>query len=307
MTTLEDLQAFDVANADVTVWTVRKSGGLKDAPPVFTARWVSTDAALDTALKAAVDAARVPIAEIRDYGLLAQNNEGSALAITVAETHAPRVVQACADPTADRKVTGAGDLNNSDFYVIKLVGDGHTLLALRKTDSSWRSKKTAFNPVTAIFQDQVLTLDTQPRFALSPTIDFFIVADEILVLDKGNFESILNYKQTHVDDFAALQLDPEFVVIFTALDDLTAYIGSNKIQLRRASAIKALGYYKDAGFMERLRAEAAALHLSIVFGADGKIQPTPASCRDIVQALLDHRLDSRLSRNVYDVDDAAVV
>ena len=59
--------------------------------------------------------------------------------------------------------------------------------------------------------------------------------------------------------------------------------------------------------MQRLRAEAAALRLNIKFDKTGKISPTTETCRDIFQALLDHRLDSRLSRNIYDVDDAAKV
>jgi hypothetical protein len=59
--------------------------------------------------------------------------------------------------------------------------------------------------------------------------------------------------------------------------------------------------------MRRLKAEAAALHLNIVFDGNGRIAPTPETCEDIFRALLDHRLDSRLSKNNYDVDDAAKI
>ena len=76
---LAALKAFDVDGADVTVWVVKKSGGLKDAPPIFTARWVETDPRLDAALKEVVARVRGGIEEVRDYGLLAQNSQASAL------------------------------------------------------------------------------------------------------------------------------------------------------------------------------------------------------------------------------------
>jgi hypothetical protein len=304
--TLEALKTFDLDSADVTVWVVKKSGGLQGTPPIFTARWVETDARLDAALKLAITAARASIEEIRAYDLLAQNNEGSALSIGVDETHAPLALAACGDAIADRKVRGHKDLTNSTFYVVKLVTRGQrSLLAFRRADSSWRSRR-ARGIISAVFSDEILTLDERPRFSLSNSVDFFLIDQDILILDKGAFESILNYKQAHVEDFVALQQDPAFVAAFSKLEVLAAYVGSNKIQLRRASAIKVKGYYKDRDFLGRLRAEAQALHLNILFDHQtGKIEPTPATCRDIFQALLDHRLDSRLSKNIYDVDNAS--
>jgi Domain of unknown function (DUF4868) len=301
--TLAALKTFDVDGADVTVWAVKKSAGLKGTPPIFAARWVETDARLDAALKSATAAARDGIEEVRTYDLLAQNNEGSALSIGVDETHAPLALAACADPTADRKVKSGKDLANSTFYVVKLIAGGQALLAFRKTDSSWRSR-AAHLLMSVIFSDNILTLDDRPRFSLSKSVDFFVIDKHILIIDKGAFESILSYKQAHLEDFAALQQDPAFIALFSSFDELATYVGSNKIQLRRASAIKVKGYYKDRGFMGRLRAEAPALRLNILFDKAGRIQPTPDTCRDIFQALLDHRLDSRLSKNIYDVDDA---
>jgi hypothetical protein len=303
---LAALKAFGVDGADVTVWVVKKSGGLKDAPPIFTARWVETDPRLDAALKEVVARVRGGIEEVRDYGLLSQNNEASALSIGLNETHAPLVIARCSDPTPDRRATRPNDLINSDFYLVKLVAGGQTLLAFRKTDRSWKSK-SARGIFNAIYADEILTLDDNPRFSLSNFVDLFVIGAEIFVLDKAAFESLLNYKQAHVEDFAALQREPAFAALFTQTDELTAFVGANKIQLRRASAIKAKGYYKDPEFMKRLRAEAAALHLNIEFDDTGKILPTAESCRDIFQALLDHRLDSRLSTNIYDVEDAAKI
>ena len=184
---LAALTNFDVAHAGVTVWVVKKSGGLKDAPPIFTARWVETDASLDEALKETVVKVRGKIEELKAYDLLTQNHESSALLIGVGETHAPLAVACCSDATQDRRARSSKDLSNSDFYVVKLVVDGQTLLAFRRTDRSWRSK-TAWGVFSAVYSDDILTLDDRPRFTLSNSVDLFLIGAEIFVLDKAAFE-----------------------------------------------------------------------------------------------------------------------
>jgi hypothetical protein len=98
-----------------------------------------------------------------------------------------------------------------------------------------------------------------------------------------------------------------FSGLFTDLQPLVDYVGSNKIQLRRASAIRQKANYKNAQFMQRLRAECGGLGFKIKFDKDGRIVPTSETCRDIFQALLDHRLESRLSQRLYDVENTSDV
>ena len=59
--------------------------------------------------------------------------------------------------------------------------------------------------------------------------------------------------------------------------------------------------------MQNLRAQCAAMGLTIAFDDAGRIVPTAETCRDIFQALLDHRLDSRLSMRIYDVQNTEAV
>ncbi len=59
--------------------------------------------------------------------------------------------------------------------------------------------------------------------------------------------------------------------------------------------------------MQRLRSRHKEFGLNIVLDLSGKIVPSPETCKDIFQALLDHRLGSAFSTNIYDVQDAAKV
>jgi hypothetical protein len=298
--------AFDVAGADLTVWAFKKSGGAGGAIPTYTGRWVQTDDALDLELKAAVELELDRIEETHPYGILAQTNEASALTIGADETNVPLIVASAADPLPQRRATNLKQLRNSDFYVLKLVSDAQSLFAFRKTDRTWRTKQRAF-VIDALFQDQTLTLESAPAFTLSRRVDFLVLGNEILISNKANFESMLSYRQAHADDFQTLQAEKDFSALFTTIDPLVDFVGTNKIQLRRACAIRAKGHYRDSDFMERLRQYYTQYHLTLIFNEAGLIEPTPETCADIITALLDHRLSSAFSQAIYDVPDATKV
>ncbi|MXO48935.1 DUF4868 domain-containing protein [Erythrobacter vulgaris] len=102
-------------------------------------------------------------------------------------------------------------------------------------------------------------------------------------------------------------MENEFIQIFANLTPLTTFVGSNKIHLRRMCSIRQKGHYKDQTFISRLRQHHAAHGLSLQFDQNGLIVCTPDNCRDVITALLDHRLASAFSENVYDVPDATKV
>ncbi len=59
--------------------------------------------------------------------------------------------------------------------------------------------------------------------------------------------------------------------------------------------------------MINLRAQYQAYGLNLQFDVNGRIVPTPETCKDIFVALLDHRLKSGFSSNIYDVTDTTTV
>ena len=184
---LPALHTFDIARSDITVWVFRKSGGVRSTAPVFTGRWIATDARLDAKLKGATDAVRNGVTETHPYDLLGQTNEASALSIGTDETYARLAIAGMADPTSSRRAVDLKDVNNADFYVIKFVRNGQSLFAFAKADSSWRSMKSV-SITTLLFENAVLTLDDRPRFTISDRFDFFVIGTDLLILNKANFE-----------------------------------------------------------------------------------------------------------------------
>lgn len=298
MTTLQDLQSFDMQAAEVTVWVFRKTR-TKDAVR-FRGRWIGITDDLANRLQVAVSDNLEAITETIEYDVLAQNNEASALTIQADETEAHQIAAQIMDPTDALKVRNLEDLKDSDFYVARFALDGQAMLAIRKTDPSWSTRK-ASGLIRMVYSDDELDVDDDPVFTIRPDFDFFVLNDLIFIRSKPRFESLLAYKAGHERVFENLTAEDGFAAIFEDLGPLTEYVGTNKIHLRRAVAIQQKGHYRDAGFMQRLRAECVNMNLNIAFDEQGRIIATVENGRDIFLALLDHRLESRLSTQMYDV------
>lgn len=160
---------FDIANAGLTVWLFRKSGGGAGTAPTYTGRWITTEEKLDEALKTSISEARAKIEEVHEYGLLTQNNEGSALLIDTVETHAGLIVAGSANPLPQKKVKSQRDVINTDFFVVRLNDGDNVLHAVKKTDASWTTKRRK-SYLDIGFRDNALELDDAPNFLCPNTL-----------------------------------------------------------------------------------------------------------------------------------------
>lgn len=297
---LSNFKGLDFATATISLWVFKASGSSAD--PKFNSHWVEIGNDVKDALRGVISSERARITEVADYSLLAQTNEASALSIASNETFIDRIETNVAAETPQKRAVEVKKLLNSSFYVIKILVGTTTILGIKKTTAHWRTKK-AKGIVPVLFDNSQLVLNTNQAFEILRSIDFFVYGGSIAILNKPNFESILKYKAAHVNDFAEMQSEQEFIDLFATILPLNEYVDNNKIQLRRASAIRLKGHYKDDAFMQRLRDHGAEYGLNITFNAAGQIVPSPETCRDIFQALLDHRLRSAFSLSNYDVDD----
>ncbi len=304
MADLAGLKGFDLAAADLSVWVYKKS--TRDGMPVFRGRWVGITEDLEASLRAAVSQALGAVTEAIDYDILAQNNEGSVLTLGADETHIALVEAQAAEPIDKLKVKELKQIANAEFYMLRFATAHGALLAVRKTNATWSTRR-ASGILRIVFEDQELDVDHRPAFSLEPFFDFFVFGGDVFVSNKGRFESVLAYRAGHVEAFQELVAEADFLDIFSDVAAITAFVGENKIHLRRAIAIRDKGHFRNAAFMQNLRAQCADMGLAIAFDDNGRIVPTPETCRDIFQALLDHRLDSRLSMQIYDVQSTEAV
>nr|WP_100548268.1 MULTISPECIES: Kiwa anti-phage protein KwaB-like domain-containing protein [unclassified Pseudomonas] len=302
MAEIEDLHNFDIQNAQVNLWVFKKSTSGQPPQLKFNAHWVSLSENVIAKLKETATQCRLAMTETIEYGLLAQNNEGSALRVPLIETHADKIIAESLDQTPAKRVAEMKKMQNAAFYAVKISSPAGNLYCVKKTDDSWKTKKRN-GAINTLFRANILEIDDSPTFNLAKVFDFFILNDSLFISNKRHFESILNHKAAHENDFIELLAEPAFQQVFTGVEEVRTYVGNNAIQLRRASAIRQKQNYLDPVFMQNLRAEYANFGLNINFAPGGQITPSPETCPDIFKALLDHRLKSHFSGRIYDVQN----
>lgn len=295
----QNIQDFNFSDANVLFWTFKKSTSTGQL--VFNGKWIDTSDALKAELVRIASWVLGEISEVITYSLLMQPSENQALQIPKDETHFGLVYDKLVNPQDSHKAIKVKDIQNAEFYVAVFQEGGKTLSFVKKAGSSWKTR-AAKNMVRTMFKDQSLDLLDEQSFEIAKTFDFLAFENDIFIFDKANFESVLNYKVAHKEDFANLCGEQEFSSAFDSIEPLKSFVGENKLILRRLSAVKQKGLYKDPIFMANLRKDHKRYKLNINFDKAGKIIPCPATSSDIIKALLDHRLISPFLPNViYDV------
>jgi hypothetical protein len=301
--TLSDCKTFDVTNASLSLWVFKKSYSQNAN---FTARSVIVTDALKDALKEVVTSTLARCTEVEPYTLLAQPVETGCLCLETDETIFSELQVLIDLPTEEHLIQSVKQIENSTGYVVRLQLDGGVLYCVHKLSENWRTTKR-LSVINAVLNGNQLDLVEDRTFLIGKSFDFFATATDILVINKANFESLMNYKLTYVNSFASLRQDATFSAVFTNMAPVIDHVGTNTMHLRRMAVIQQRGLYADATYMTRLRQVNGLRNWNITFDAQGRIEPTDATMRTIMQVLLNHRLRSELTETDFDVNASTQV
>lgn len=300
---LAQLRAFDVENASLSMWTLKKSSGKNNR---FRAQAVVVSDDLRTELKRIAANAIERREEVEDYGLLAQTNETSCLHLGADETLFPMIEALVDAPPDEHQVVHAEDLLGSAAYLVRMEHQANTLYCVCRLSGDWTTKERRTR-VKVVFTRTELDLAQDDVFAISKHFDFFVLNDDILVVNPKNFESLLEYKTTYINSFAELRADIGFQSAFADVSALETFVGTNTTHLRRMAVVQERGFYNNPAYMQRLLVVNQARGWNIAFDDDGKIIASVETARSIIHVLLNHRLRSELSETDFDVPSASPV
>jgi hypothetical protein len=115
----------------------------------------------------------------------------------------------------------------------------------------------------------------------------------------------MQHRSPYTQAFVQLQQNTTFNNLFSDIQPVVEYIGTNSIQLRRMAVVEEKGVYSQPNFMSILQAVNTQHGWGINFNEDSsQIIPCEQTIKTILQVLLDHRLMSQITENIYDVPDA---
>jgi hypothetical protein len=298
---LAECKGFNLDNSVLSLWVFKKRslGG-------YTANSIDITNGLAAELKNIVERALQGRTEVEDYSLVAQPNEVSCLHVGTDETSFSELKTLLDAPAEEHRIKGERAFKNISGYVIRIRIGTRVLYCVRHVTDAWKTRK-ARAVINVVLRANRLELVEDRSFTIAKNVDFFVLDNDILIVDKRSFETLLNYKIEYKNSFTALQADPVFLGCFTSMAPLVTHVGTNVMHLRRMAVIQQKANYANPAYMQRLRTANAQEGWNITFDPSGRIVATEDTMRVIMQVLLNHRLYSKLSLTTFDVPSSSAV
>lgn len=297
------LRAFNFANSAVYLWVFKRSTGRQK----FTARYAQTNNELNTILKASGHSEMLRMTEYADYTYLAENNDNSCLAEELAGSDFEDLKAVVDRPEPDWRVRNIADIKGASGYVVKFVHAGETIYAVKRSATTWKTSylKTHIN---IIFSNGELSAAEDNGFSIEKNFDFYVIGTAMFIASKRAFESVMEHRSSFAQAFVGLQVRPAFSQLFTNMQPLISYVGTNAIQLRRMARIEERALFDRPGFLTAVRAVSQRRGWALNFDpATGQLIPCDQTAKLIIEVLLDHRLLSEVTDFIYVVPDATQV
>lgn len=301
--TFASLRAFNFADSAIHLWVFKRS----TTSDRFSARYVQTDKSLNALLLKITQGEINRLTECTDYTYLAQTNENSCLATPIVGSDFEHLKTVIDRPEPDWRVRNIKDLKNASGYVVKFTHNGQTVYAVKRSATNWKTSylKTHIN---IIFQNGELSAAEDNGFAIEKRFDFYVCGNAMFIASKMAFESVMEHRASYAQAFVHLQASTSFSNLFTDLQPLIDYVGTNSIQLRRMARIEERALFTRPGFLGAVQTVNGRRGWSLNFDTHtGQLVPCKQTARTIMQVLLDHRLLSEVTDLMYDVPDATQI
>jgi hypothetical protein len=297
------LRAFDFASSATHLWVFKRSA----AEHRFASFYVQTDPRLDDLLMGVVQSEVDRITEWAGYTYLAQTNENSCLASPIAGSDFEFLRERLDRPEPECRVRSINDLTNAGGYVVKYVHNGQVLYAVKKSTSNWKTSYLRTH-INIVFRNGELSTAEDNAFAIERSFDFYAIEQTLFIVNIRAFESVMEHRASYVQAFVGMQQNPAFSSLFTNLQPMIDYVGTNSIQLRRMARIEERSLFTRPGFLAAIQAVSERRGWGLNFDpATNRLIPCHQTVRTIMQVLLDHRLLSEVTDLIYDVPDATQV
>lgn len=294
------LRDFDFANSEIHLWVFKRS----TTQQRFSAFYVQTDDELDSILLGVVQGEVDRITEWANYTYLSETNENSCLAAPIAGSDFEFLKERVDRPEPECRVRSIKDLKNADGYVVKFVRNNQTVYAVKKTAKNWKASylKTHIN---IIFRDGELSAAEDNGFAIEKYFDFYAFDQTLFIARKRAFESAMEHRASYAQAFVDLRQNAGFSALFTDMQPIVDYVGTNSIQLRRMARVEERSLFNRQGFLAAVQTVSARRGWGLNFHpVTNQLIPCDQTIKAIMQVLLDHRLLSEVTDLIYDVPDA---
>lgn len=297
------LKAFDFTNSSPHLWVFKDSRSQEK----FRTFYVQTETDLNRQFKTFVNKEIERITEHSPYSYISQTNENSCLTLDSTTTNFSNLKVLVDRLETEHRIDDSKDLKGANGYVVKYISNGVTVYAVKRSTTSWKTSYPR-KYINMVFSNGELSGVEDSSFVIEKNFDFYVINNVAFIANKRGFESSMKYREAYSQAFTQLQENPSFSNLFSDLEPIVEYVGTNSMQLRRMGVVEEKGIYTSPDFIANLMTVNTARGWGLNFDEKSNtIIPCAETTSTILQVLLDHRLMSEITANIYDVPDAVQV
>jgi hypothetical protein len=208
-------------------------------------------------------------------------------------------------------VTEKSELNSFNSYVIQLTfGEPEqSIFAFRYISGAWSANKTSgkFFGFNTFNNQLIVKIKEDPRFQITPYIDFLQYGHDVFIADIKQFETAMNFherlKEKKVEAITALCASSAMLEV--AKEPLTRVIGNDKYLMRQLASVHEKGHFADDIWLAKLKSKSeAAGNWKIKFDDSGKIMidETKDYVKEVLTLLQNKRVITVVDEKMFDVD-----
>ncbi|MEY4591142.1 MAG: hypothetical protein RIR18_37 [Pseudomonadota bacterium] len=292
------IKALDFKQWTVSFWLVKRR--IEKHTARYSVLRVNTDKKLQNRLRGYLKQQL----QSRDFHLAEyafSNADGDDTLFTIAAdtTDFPKVEKAINDGFNNGHVTQYDELLNSWAYVVLFENGNDRLFAWRKISTATQPKKVKARQATFFFEQKLVDIEDKDIFMIAPRFDFFVHEGTILIANKKEFESSMNFREGMKAKAAEVIKDFAESKIFQNVGLIEKYVGDNLHRLRKMASILKSGYYKQDDYIKKMIqvSKEEGWELKVV---DGEILVEEETIELLLKLLNNERLHSLINGEVFD-------
>lgn len=248
---MKAIKALDFKQWTVSFWLVKRR--IENHAARYSVLRVNTDKKLQNRLRGYLKQQL----QSRDFHLAEyafSNADGDDTLFTIAadSTDFPKVEKAINDGFDNGHATQYDELLNSWAYIVLLENGNDRLFAWRKISTLTQPKKVKARQATFFFEQKLVDVEDKDVFMIAPRFDFFVYEGTILIANKKEFESSMNFREGMKAKAAEVIKDFTDSKIFQNVGLIEKYVGDNLHRLRKMASILKAGYYKQDDYIKKM-------------------------------------------------------
>jgi hypothetical protein len=267
---LKELQEDKWSKSTVSLYVAKRT--LKNKVAKYEVFQVNVDKSLRKKLRT-LSIKRLKLANVAtEYDFNTADLDNDMLSIETTDTDFQTILEQITSDKDPVFIKDFSELVDTWVYVARFELKGEVpLYSVRKVSDVWSTKKVN-QLVNALFQGNMLVdLKQEHIFRIDGKIDFFSHDGTIFIADKKNFESALNFRVGMEKNRDEIIEEFKDTNLFVDAEEISKLVGSNLKRLRKLSQVKKAGYYKDKGFLTKLKQVSKDEGWGVKYSADGKL------------------------------------